>query len=84
MSNEELYNIFGIISVSTVFDKYTFDPIIKLNYKNGHEYIRHFTEMLWRAEPIDKNGIINDFLSKKLETLYKNRNSVIDKILNND
>ena len=81
MSNKELMDIFGFISVTKIYDAKTFKPRMRFIHKDG-SYEDSYTLTI---EDIydNKIDIVNTYLSNKLYLMYEKRNSKIDEILNN-
>jgi len=81
MTNEQLMDIFGFVSVSKVYDYPTTENCkIRFTHKDGtyEDILNVSMEQLYN----DKIDIVNEYLSNKYYLLCKRRNDKIDEILN--
>ena len=80
MTNEQLLDVLGFVSISRVYDINTFVPIVRFTKKDGtYEDLKTISMVQLYNNDLD---IINDFLLNKFYLLCKNRNDKIDEILN--
>jgi hypothetical protein len=80
MTNEQLMDIFGFVSMSKMYDNNTFAPRIRFTRKDGtYEDTPNLTMVQLYNDKID---IVNEYLSNKYYLLCKRRNDKIDEILN--
>jgi hypothetical protein len=82
MTNEELMDIFGFVSMKKIYDYFTTE-FCKIRFiKNDGSY--EDTHNLTMDQTLDpKLKVVNEYLSNKLYLMYEKRNSKIDKIINN-
>lgn len=81
MTNKQLMDIFGFVSISKIYDPNTFAPKMRFVRKDGsYEDSNGLTMEDIYSSNID---IVNLYLSNKLHLMYEKRNSKIDEILNN-
>jgi len=79
MTNEQLMDIFGFVSMSKMYDINTFAPRIRFTRKDG---TYEDTPNLTMEQISNKIDIVNYYLSNKFYLLCSKRNDKIDEILN--